>query len=129
MRLLPALTGSGVSTLVIERSAAAATVVVAVAELLPSTGSPVKDAAVAVFEMTAPFVYAGSTCTVTVKTALPGTIEGSLQVTLPPAPTGGVVQPHPAGEASDTKVVPAGRRSPTFVLRASLGPLLVTVSV
>ena len=49
--------------------------------------------------------------------------------TLPPAPTAGVVQFHPAGAASETKVVVSGSVSDKVALPAGSGPPLVTVMV
>lgn len=52
--LVPALTGSGVSTFVTDRSAIAATFVVAVALSLPGFGSAVAEVTVAVLLKTVP---------------------------------------------------------------------------
>jgi hypothetical protein len=50
------------------------------------------------------------------------------QLTVPPAPTAGVVHNHPAGAASETNVVPAGTASLSETLCASDGPpLLVSI--
>ena len=97
----PAVTGSGVSTLVTERSAEVATVVVAVALLLPELGSVVAAETVAVFEITVPAAVEASTWTVRVKTALPTANEALEQETVPPAPTAGLVQLQPAGAVQD----------------------------
>src|SRR5689334_21377422 len=100
----PAFTGSGVSTLVTDRSADAWTVVVAVALSFPGLPSPVVDVTEAVLESTVRSATEASTATVSVKTALPTAKEGFEHVTV--APGEGHVQP--ATGDSETKVVPAG---------------------
>ena len=94
---VPAVTGSGVSTFVTDTSADVVTVVVVVADSLPVFGSAVVDVAVAVLEMVVPVATAGSTATVRVNTALPGVSVPIEHVTVPPLPTAGGVQDHPAG--------------------------------
>jgi hypothetical protein len=84
---------------------------------------------VAVLESTVPPGTAGPTRTVRVKTALPGGIEAFEHVTVPPAPTAGVVHDQPPGEDSDTNVVPAGSVSVRLAMGALLGPALPTVMV
>src|SRR5260221_2025725 len=64
VRLVPAATGSGVSTLVTDRSAEAATVVVAAPLSLPGFGAWVADEAVAVFVSTVPAATLWLTATV-----------------------------------------------------------------
>ena len=51
------------------------------------------------------------------------------QDTVPAIPTDGVVQLHPPGDESDTKVVPAGNVSESETAAALLGPALFTVIV
>jgi len=63
-----------------------------------------------------------------VNTALPGAKLVFVRVTVPFAPTAGVILPH-AGPDNDTNVVPAGRGSLTLTFAASLGPLFVIVIV
>src|SRR6266545_3929241 len=112
MMLAPAMTGSGVSVLVRERSACVVTVVVAVAELLPGTGSGSVVLAVAVFVIMLPFGVDALTLTTIVKTAVaPLAILGFENVTVPVPPTGGVRELNPAGGVAETKVVPAGTAS------------------
>lgn len=129
MRLVPAVTGSGESALVTIRSAEVETVVVAVPLSLPGFPSPVSEVAVAVFVSTVPAATDGSTATVKVKTALPTAKEGLEQEIMPPEPTVGIVQDHPAMVDNDTNVVPAGRVSLQDAFAAALGPLFVTVIV
>ena len=125
----PAFTGSGVSVFVIDRSADAATVVVEVALLLPGVASVVLDETVAVFESTVPLATPAPTLTTSVNAALPTAIDAFVQLTVPPAPTTGVVQLQPPGDDSETNVVPAGNVSETDVLAALLGPAFVAVIV
>lgn len=123
------MTLAGDPELLITRSAEAATAVVAVAELLPGVPSPLLDAIVAVLLNTLPAATAGSTATVSVDTLLPTAKLGLLQVTVPPAPTAGVVQDQPAVGGSETKLVPAGSVSVHEAVAALSGPLLVAVIV
>lgn len=128
--MLPGATGSGVSVLVTERSALPApTVVVAVPDSLPVFGSVVVDDAVAVFDSTVPGTVAGSTATMSVNTALPAGNDAIEQEIVPPAPIMGVVHDQPPGDASDTKVVPAGKISDRLTPAALLGPALDAVMV
>src|SRR5258706_257186 len=75
----------------------AATVVVAVPLWLPGLGSEVAEVAVAVLVSTVPGATLGLTATVRVKTALPGACVGLEQLTVPAAPTAGVVHDQPPG--------------------------------
>ena len=111
-------------------SAGAATVVVAVAELLPGFGSAVAavtsagELTLAVFLMTVPGGVLGSTWTTSVIVADAALgIDAMVHVTV-------VVPAHePVDDAVEPKVVPAGSASVTVMLPASDGPLLVTVIV
>ena len=87
------------------------------------------DETVAVLAMTVPGVTPAPTWTTKVKTALPIPNDVWLQETVPPEPAAGVVQLHPAGEASETKVVPVGSGSESVAPAALLGPALATVMV
>lgn len=126
---MPGTTGSGVSSLVTDRSAAVPTVVVAVPLWLPALGSEVVDEAVAVLLITLPAASDASTAVVRVNTALPTANAGLEQVTVPPVPIVGVVQLQPASAGSDTNVVPAGNVSLSETVEAESGPLLVAVMV
>ena len=108
VRFEPATTGSGESTIVSDRSAEVETVVVAVALLFAPFGSPVVDVTFAVFESTVPDATVGATATVSVNVAVPTANDGFVQLTVPAAPTAGVVQLQPATAGSDTNVVPVG---------------------
>jgi hypothetical protein len=127
--LLPAVTGSGVSVLLIRRSADAATVVVDVELLFAPFGSDVAAVTVAVFERTFPAARVGSTLTTSVKIALVTPSDPSEQLIAPVAPTAGVVHDHPPGVESETNVVPAGSVSASATVVALLGPALLTVIV
>ena len=117
------------ATFVKERSADAATVVVAVA--LSSPGFPSADAevAVAVFERTVPALTDGATATVNVNTELPTANDGFEHDTVPAAPTAGVVHDQPATAGKETNVDPAGSVSLHDAEVAASGPLFVTVIV
>ena len=108
--------------------AVAVTVVVAVALLLPGTGSVVAAETVAVLEIVEPSATEAETATVSVKTALPRAMEGLEHETVPPAKTPGVVQLQPMA-ASETKVVPDGSVSVIVTPVAVLGPVLPTTRV
>src|SRR5215212_9243818 len=124
------MTGSGESDFAIDRSAVAGpTVVDAVPFSLPGAGSDVAEETVAVLVMTVEGTAAGLTFTTSVKTALPIVNVAAVQVTVPPLPTAGVEQVHPAGEARETKDVPAGRVSTTCTDVALPGPAFVRVIV
>ena len=130
--LLPTTTGSGLSTFVTERSAlpaAAATVVVAVAELFAGLGSVVVEETDAVLVMTVPPAVAPSTATTSVNDALPAIMLAFVQEIEPVAPTAGVVQLHPPGDDSTTNVVFAGTESVSVTFAAAFGPALLTVIV
>jgi hypothetical protein len=116
--------------LVIERSdTAAATVVVAVAELFPALRSAVPELIVAVFVMIEPTGAPELTCTTSVNVAGDAAIRvGFVAITVPLAPTAGAVTVQPAGAVKDTNVVFAGVRSVMETPVASLGPLFVAVS-
>src|SRR5215212_7313750 len=121
-----AVTGSGVSIFVTARSAegtaAALTVVVAVAELFPGVGSAVTDTMVAVLVMMVPPATEPSTATTSVKTLLPVVTEAFVQVIVPVPPTAGVAHDQPAADASETNVVFAGTSSLSETVAAVSGP-------
>jgi hypothetical protein len=127
---LPAVTGSGESLTLVERSADVVTEVVLVALSLALFGSVTSFEALAVFESVDPFARSAATCTTSVKLALaPPARLDPVQLTLPPDPTDGVVQEKPAGALIDLKLVPAGRSSLSATLLAPFGPLFFTPSV
>src|SRR5439155_301802 len=113
------MTGSGLSDLVIERSAAVLTRVVSVAAWSPGVGSVVVEVTEAVFERSAK--RDGSTLTTMCRTVVPAGRSPRFQVTVP-----ATFEPLLSAE---TKLVPAGTGSVTRTLRANEGPPLVTVTV
>jgi hypothetical protein len=130
VRLVPGVTGSGVSVFVTLRFALAVpTVVTAVPLSLPVFGSAVAALTAAVFESTVPAATDEPTFTINVKTALPTANEAVLQAITPPLPIAGVVHDQPPGEESETNVVPAGRVSLSATVDATLGPAFATVIV
>src|ERR671927_10060 len=123
--LVPAKAGSGVSVLVIARSACVCTVVVAVPVLLAGVGSVVVLAAVAELLIVAPFAVLALTLTTIVNTAVsPATVVAFEKTTLPVPRTAGALvdQPVPVVTVADTNVVLAGTASVTVTVCASDGP-------
>ena len=127
--MLPATTGSGESTTLVDRLAEAETVVVAVPVLLAGVGSPLPEEMVAELLSSVPAATDELTLTTRVKAELVVAKEGLLQLIAPPAPTAGVVQLHPAAALSEAKVVPAGKVSIHVAEPAASGPALVIVIV
>src|SRR5437763_973595 len=117
--LVPAVTGSGLSDLVIETSAEVATVVASFAELLVVSGSEVVELTEAAFERTAGLL--SSTWTVMCRTVVPGARSPRFQVTVP-----ATFKPPLSAE---TKLVPAGTGSVAWTLWAKEGPAFLTVTV
>ena len=64
-----------------------------------------------------------------VNTAWEGANAAMEHDTVPFAPTAGVTQANPAGDASETKVMPAGIGSVNVKFAAGSGPPFVTVRV
>src|SRR5206468_1681172 len=90
--LLPAMTGSGASLFVTDRSASVVTVVVVVPVLLPGVGSLVTDAAVAVLVIAAPAGVLAFTFTTIEKTAdSPAATVPFEKTIFPVPPTAGLV--------------------------------------
>src|SRR5262249_21406292 len=130
--LLPAITGSGESVLVTDKSACVLTVVVAVAVLLAVFGSELVGAAVAELVMVAPLAVLGLTFTTMGNTAVsPLRTDAFEKTTLPVPPTAGelVDQPVPGVTTADTNVVFAGTASVTVTLVALPGPLFTKLTV
>jgi hypothetical protein len=131
--LVPAVAGSGASVFVTERSAAAggglATVVDAVDELLARLESAGDELTVAVLVITLPLGVLLATKTPIPNPALGvGASEAMVHVTVPPKPTVGVVQFHPAGEAMAWNVVFAGSTSVRTTFSAlSLGSFVTEI--
>jgi hypothetical protein len=109
---------------------AAATVVVAEAELLPGTGSTIVLETEALFVIVEPAVAPASTRTLRVAAeSWPEGREARVQETLPVPPTAGVVQLQPPGVETERKVVLVGTASVSVTTSAVAGPLLVTTIV
>src|SRR5262245_58031988 len=124
------MTGSGESTLVTARSAWALAVVVAVARLLAVLASAVPPATWAVLVRVVPAATPPLTRTTRVKIAVsPAATVARVLLTVPVPPTGGVALDQPAGDVKDTNVVLAGTVSVRLTFWASLGPVLVTLTV
>ena len=127
--MFPAVTGSGESVFVTERSADVLTDVLAEDVLLASFGSGVVEPTDARLLMELPLAVLALTFTTSVKTAGGSlTAYDFVAVTPPVPPTAGVVRDHPAGAAIETNVVPVGTPSVNCVT-ASEGPALSTVIV
>src|SRR6266581_1037609 len=118
------MAGDGFAVLVMERSAAVCTVVLAVAALLPVLESEVAALTWAVFDRTVPAATVEFTLPTRVIVAdCPLDMEPVVQCTLPVPPTGGVVQLHAEGRLIE------GTVSSMATLVAVLGPLLLTTMV
>ena len=122
--MFPAVTGSGASLFVTARSAAAATVVVAVAALSEASGSVTAELADAVLLSTVPAVTLDPTCTVSVTPAdAPFARVPRLHVTV-------AVPLHvPCDGAAVTNDVPTGNVSVSETAPASDGPVFATPMV
>src|SRR5258706_1345193 len=107
--LFPAITGSGLSTLVIDKSALVPTAILELALLLPGLGSPVTALTVTVSLMRVPTGVLLFTFTVTTKVALTPLFKAAIvQVIAPVPPTAGVMHAQPTGVGRETNVVFAG---------------------
>src|SRR5258706_13435747 len=109
--LLPAVTGSGVPTLLTLKSAwpAVPTAMLNVAELSPGTVSRVAVATVTVSEMIVPAGVPTFTFTTTWKLVTVARARVAIvHVMLPVAPTAGVTHAHPTGVVAETNVVFVG---------------------
>ena len=107
---------------------ATATVTELVAVLLPELLSYVVEETLAEPEITVPPVAVPDTVTTNVNVALPALAkaEPSVQVTVPVAPTDGLVQVQPEPAVRDEKVVFVGTDCVQEGAAAEEGPLLVT---
>jgi hypothetical protein len=128
---VPGATGSGASEIATETSALPTpTAVIVAAESLAGSGSVVAEPAVTVLPMSEPVTAPASTATTRVNVAVaPAPSVAAEQSTVPAAPTAGVVHDQPAGDASETKLVPAGTGSASVALVAAPGPAFATVIV
>src|SRR5271169_65804 len=127
--LLFAVTGLGTPLLVTVRSHTSLSEVTTVVLLLAELGSLVVEVIDEFAVMDATTTEA-ATFTVTMMSAdTPKARFGSVQFTLPVAPTAGVVQVQPTGAETEAKVVLAGVASVKLTAVAAPGPLFVTVCV
>lgn len=122
--LLPACTGTGLATFVMDRSAEAATRTLADALLFVELGS-FADATVSVCVIVVPEAAVALTVTMNVKfaVALSASPLVVVQVSVPSE------QVHPVGPTSDTAEVLAGRVSVNDTPVAAAGPAFVIVCV
>ena len=112
------------------RSAAVVMVVGRLAVLSAGLSSEVPVLTEAEFVMIVPAATFGFTRNTRVTaTDWPLSTTGVVQLTGPVPPTAGVVQVVPAGAVAETNVIPAGTVSVIVTLAASLGPLLIAVTV
>ena len=122
--------GSAIAFGIVAVMVGQATVVLKVAVLFAKLGSFVVLATVAVLVTVVPPVTPAPKCVTKVKVAVaPLAKEGIVAVTVPAAPTAGLVGVQPAGADRDWNVNPEGRTSVRVTLCAASGPLLVTVIV
>src|SRR2546426_9537039 len=128
--LFPAITGSGLSALVIERSALVPTAMFELALLFPGFGSTVTEPTVAVSLIRVPPGVLLLTLTVTTKVALKPLFKVAMvHVMAPVPPTAGVTHAQPTGTGKDTKVVLAGGAPENVTVIALAGPPLVATCV
>jgi hypothetical protein len=95
--------------------------------LLPGIGSGVVELALAVLLTVVPALPGPARATSVKAAAAPEASVVMLQLTVPPAPTAGLVQMNVGPDvcANDTNVVPAGSASVSVADCAALGPLFV----
>jgi len=128
--LFPAATGLGVPPFVTERSQITLTLVVTVVLLFALFGSELVAETVDVAVIVPMATVEGTFTTTTMSDEDPEPrLELSVQLTVPVAPTAGVVQVQPTGASTDWKVVFVGIGSVNPTPVAAAGPLFVTVCV
>src|SRR5882757_325484 len=128
--LFPAITGSGLSTFVIDKSALVPTAILELALLLPGLGSPVTAPTVTVSLIRVPSGVLVFTLTVTTKVALTPLFKVPIvHVIAPVAPTAGVAHAQPTGTGRETNVVFAGVAPETLTAAALAAPPLVAICV
>jgi hypothetical protein len=121
--LAPAVTGLGAPLSVTARSQAVATGVVVVVLLVSEFAAETDEVAVIGVA-----VILGATLTTTMMAAdVFAARLGSVQVTLPVAPTAGLVHVQPAGAETEANVALVGTASRKLTVVAAEGPLLVIV--
>ena len=125
--LFPAVTGLGVPLSVTARSQIVVTGVAVVVLLLAELGSAVEEETVEVAVMVVAAIEDATFTTTIILAEAPEARLASVQVTVPVAPTAGVVQIQPAGAEMDAKVVLVGTTSVKVAFVELAGPLFVTV--
>ena len=125
--LFPAVTGLGVPLSVTARSQIVVTGVAVVVLLLAELGSAVEEETVEVAVMVVAAIEDATFTTTIILAEAPEAKLASVQVTVPVAPTAGVVQIQPAGAEMDAKVVLVGTTSVKVAFVELAGPLFVTV--
>jgi hypothetical protein len=124
--VLPCVTGFGVPLLVTVKSQTMVTSVAVVVVLVFTAFVAVTDEVAVIV----PAAIVGATFRTTIMSAaVPDATLGSVQLTVPVAPTAGAVQVHPTGAETDANVVLVGVTSVKLAVVAAAGPLLVTVCV
>jgi hypothetical protein len=128
--LFPAITGSGLSELVIDRSALFPTAMPELALLLPGLGSGVTELTAAVSLIRVPTGVLVLTLTVNMKVPLTPLFKVAMvHVMAPVPPTAGVTHPHPTGTGKDTNVVLAGVAPENVTAFAMAAPPLVAICI
>src|SRR5580700_9975951 len=122
----PAVTGFGTPLLVTERSHSIATFVTVV---FVSVATEFVADRIEVAVIVVAVTLAATFTTTTILATSPTAKEGSLQVTVPVAPTAGVVHVQPTGAITDAYVVLVGVASVKVAVVAAAGPLFVIVCV
>jgi|ERR1700677_19835 hypothetical protein len=125
--LFPAVTGLGVPLSVTARSQIVVTGVAVVVLLLAELGSAVEEETVEVAVIVVAAIEDATFTTTIMLADAPEARLASVQVTVPVAPTAGVVQVQPAGAEIDAKVVLVGTTSVKTAFVELAGPLFVTV--
>jgi hypothetical protein len=127
--LFPARTGLGVPLFVTARSHLSCAYTSVVVVLLARFGSEVVAATEEVAVISPAAVADTSTATTIFAEVPDARFAESVQLIVPVPPTGGVVQLHPAGARTESKVVFVGVASVKLTPVAAAGPLLVIVCV
>ena len=127
MILLPAVTGLGVPLSVTAKSQMVVTGVAVVVLLLAELGSVVEEETVEVAVIVVAAIEEATFTTTIMLADAPEAKLASVQVTVPVAPTAGVVQVQPAGAEIEANVVFVGTTSVKVAFVELAGPLFVTV--
>ena len=125
----PTATCAGLPLLVTARSQEMPTVVFTLAVLLSVLGSLVDDVTEAVSATVPAGILEATFTPIMISADAPDARVAIVQLTLPVAPTAGVVQVQPAGVDTEAKVVLPGIASVKLTEEAEAGPLFVTVCV